>query len=119
MPDRVLRGSRLGATSYETERANDVAPRQIVVFDCPRGHEVRVPMAAEAELPGFWECKVCGASAALRDGEAPEPRRVKPVRTHWDMLLERRSLPELEIILSERLEQLHQSRVAPKVRKSA
>ena len=119
MPDRVLRGSRLGATSYETERTNDLAPRQIVKYDCPRGHEVRVPMAEEADVPAMWECKVCGATALRRDTEQPEPRRTKPVRTHWDMLLERRSLGELEVILSERLEELHRSRLVPKTRKSA
>ncbi|MDQ1701800.1 MAG: hypothetical protein QOF57_1052 [Frankiaceae bacterium] len=119
MPDRVLRGSRLGATSYETERTNDLAPRQVVIYDCPRGHEVHVPMAEEAEVPSTWECKVCGAVALQRDTEQPEARRTKPVRTHWDMLLERRSLTELEVILTERLEELHRSRVVPKSRKSA
>ncbi|MDQ1727810.1 MAG: polymerase-binding protein, partial [Frankiaceae bacterium] len=34
-------------------------------------------------------------------------------------LLERRSLTELEVILTERLEELHRSRVVPKSRKSA
>jgi len=28
MADRVMRGSRLGAVSYETERNHDLAPRQ-------------------------------------------------------------------------------------------
>ncbi|MDQ1679741.1 MAG: hypothetical protein QOI42_600 [Frankiaceae bacterium] len=119
MPDRVLRGSRLGATSYETARANDLAPRQTVVYDCPRGHQVAVPLAAEAEIPATWECKVCGAIALRRDGERPEARRVKPARTHWDMLLERRSLTELEDILTERLDELHRSRAVPKARKTA
>ena len=34
----------------------------------------------------------------------------KAVRTHWDMLLERRSIPELEQILSDRLELLRSRR---------
>ncbi len=34
----------------------------------------------------------------------PEPKKVKPPRTHWDMLLERRSVEELEELLKERLE---------------
>ena len=29
------------------------------------------------------------------------------IRTHWDMLLERRSIAELEDLLAERLELLH------------
>ncbi|MDP9317855.1 MAG: RNA polymerase-binding protein RbpA, partial [Actinomycetota bacterium] len=34
-------------------------------------------------------------------------------RTHWDMLLERRSIPELEDILSERLELLRNGDIGP------
>ena len=40
------------------------------------------------------------------DGVQPEAKETKPQRTHWDMLRERRSIPELEEILAERLEQL-------------
>ena len=32
MADRVLRGSRMGAVSYETDRDHDLAPRQIVKY---------------------------------------------------------------------------------------
>jgi hypothetical protein len=116
MGERVLRGSRLGTTSYETDRNTDLAPRREVVFDCPAGHETRMVMAIEAELPATWECRTCGAAALLRDGEAPEARGAKPVRTHWDMLLERRSIDDLEDVLNERLAELHP---AAKPRKSA
>ena len=37
----------------------------------------------------------------------------KPVRTHWDMLLERRSVKELEDILKERLELLRGGEIGP------
>ena len=37
-------------------------------------------------------------------GDLSEPKKVKPVRTHWDMLRERRSIEELEELLKERLE---------------
>ena len=107
MGERVLRGSRLGTTSYEVDRNTDLAPRQDVVYDCPRGHVVTVPMASEAELPGTWECTVCGGAAVLRDGVPAEAKKVKHVRTHWDMLLERRSIDDLEIVLAERLAELH------------
>jgi hypothetical protein len=106
MADRVLRGSRLGTTSYETDRNTDLAPRIEVTFDCPAGHETRMPMAADADLPATWECRTCGAAALLRDGEAPVAKGGKPVRTHWDMLLERRSLDDLEDVLNERLAEL-------------
>jgi hypothetical protein len=54
MAERALRGTRLGATSYENDRNTDLAPRQDVAFDCPNGHHFSVPFAAEAELPPTW-----------------------------------------------------------------
>jgi rubredoxin len=107
MSERVLRGSRLGAVSYESDKHTEFAPRVGVVFDCEHGHATTVPFAAEAELPASWECRVCGATALRRDGEQPESKPVKAARTHWDMLLERRSLAELEEVLAERLAALH------------
>ena len=106
MAERALRGSRLGTTSYEVERDNDLAPRREVTFDCAAGHETRVIMASDAELPATWECRTCGATALLRDGEAPAAKAGKPIRTHWDMLLERRSIDDLEDVLTERLAEL-------------
>jgi hypothetical protein len=107
MSERVLRGSRLGAVSYESDKHTEFAPRIGVVFDCEHGHATTVPFAAEADLPTSWECRVCGAVALRRDGEQPESKPVKAARTHWDMLLERRSLAELEEVLAERLAALH------------
>ena len=109
MSDRVLRGTRLGSVSYESDRKTEFAPRSITIYDCPRGHETGVPFAAEADIPFTWECRVCGAAATQRDGQAPEEKATKPARTHWDMLLERRSLDELEEVLAERLAVLHET----------
>ena len=103
MAERALRGTRLGATSYENDRNTDLAPRQEVSFDCPNGHHFSVPFAAEAEIPTTWECRVCGATAMTVTGELPTPKKAKPPRTHWDMLLERRSIEDLEEVLAERL----------------
>jgi len=108
MSDRVLRGTRLGSVSYESDRHTEFAPRSLTTYDCSRGHETAVPFAAEADIPFTWECRVCGGTALQRDGEAPEAKATKPVRTHWDMLLERRSVAELEEVLAERLAVLHQ-----------
>jgi rubredoxin len=108
MSDRVLRGTRLGAVSYESDRHTEFAPRLRTVYDCPEGHETVVTFAAEADVPATWECRVCGTASLLRDGERPEPKKVKPARTHWDMLLERRSPAELEEVLAERLAVLHE-----------
>lgn len=110
MGERVLRGSRLGAVSYEVDRGAELAPRQVASYECPDGHRFSVPFAAEADLPPRWECRVCGAGAAIVDGTDPVVLKVKPGRTHWDMLLERRSVAELEVLLAERLAALREDR---------
>ncbi|HVA61877.1 MAG TPA: RNA polymerase-binding protein RbpA [Mycobacteriales bacterium] len=109
MAERILRGSRLGAASYETDRNTDLAPRRSVEFACPRGHSFTVPIAEGAEAPTAWECKACGAIARRVDGTEPAAKKVKPSRTHWDMLLERRTPEDLELVLAERLAVLRQS----------
>ncbi|MGH8891337.1 MAG: RNA polymerase-binding protein RbpA [Acidothermaceae bacterium] len=106
MAERALRGSRLGAVSYENDETSEPAERQVAAYRCPNGHHFSVPFAVEAEVPTTWECRFCGTAAAREDGTAPPPTRVKPARSHWDMLLERRSIEELEAILDERLEVL-------------
>ncbi len=52
MADRVLRGSRLGAVSYETDRNHDLAPRQIARYRTDNGEEFEVPFADDADIPG-------------------------------------------------------------------
>jgi hypothetical protein len=106
MADRVLRGSRLGTVSYETDRDHDLAPRRLVRYACPKGHEFTVSFADDVEPPTSWECRLHGRESRLFDGVEPEPKKTKPPRTHWDMLLERRSIRELEELLDERLNEL-------------
>jgi hypothetical protein len=118
MAERALRGSRLGAQSYENDAGVEMAPRQSVTYDCPRGHQFVVPFSVEAEVPEVWECSVCGAEALRIDGHKPEPKAAKPARTHWDMLLERRSVNELEVLLAERLELLRATDTPPRRRDS-
>jgi len=107
MGERVLRGSRLGTTSYEADRNTDLAPRREAIYDCPHGHTFGVPLSSEADVPPTWDCRSCGATAVRRDAGEQEAKKSKHVRTHWDMLLERRSIDELEEVLAERLEELH------------
>ncbi|MGH3496440.1 MAG: RNA polymerase-binding protein RbpA [Nocardioidaceae bacterium] len=113
MAERTLRGARLGAQSFEDERGVEMAPRQQIAYHCPRGHDFSLTMSVEAEVPLLWECPRCGSAAKQVDGDEPEAKREKPARTHWDMLLERRSIPELEEILSERLELLRTGEIGP------
>ena len=70
------------------------------------GHDTTLMFAADAEPPQTWECRSCGAEARLKvDGEAVtlEATDEKAARTHWDMLMERRTRAELEELLEERL----------------
>jgi len=113
MSERALRGSRLGASSYETDEGVDFAPRQTTAYACPKGHEFTMPFSVEADIPTTWECKVCGAPALRVDGTVPDQKKIKPPRTHWDMLLERRSRDELEEVLAERLAILRSRGVLP------
>ena len=103
MGERVLRGSRLGAVSYESDRNTDLAPRQTADYECPQGHSFTVPFAAEAEVPATWECSSCGRTAQHVGAAAPEPKHTKPARTHMDMLRERRTTADLEEVLKEQL----------------
>ncbi|MBE8527456.1 RNA polymerase-binding protein RbpA [Amycolatopsis sp. H6(2020)] len=103
MSDRSLRGMRLGSQSMETEAGVEPAPRQRVEYRTEDGERVFVIFAAEAEIPPIWTAK-SGKEAVLVDGSKPDASHEKPVRTHWDMLLERRSMEELEQTLQQRLE---------------
>ena len=113
MSERTLRGARLGAQSFEDEQGVELAPRQRIGYSCPVGHDFEVPMAEEADVPMTWECPRCSAVARRVDGEEPQAKQDKPTRTHWDMLLERRSIPELEELLAERLELLRGGEIGP------
>ena len=103
MANRALRGSSLGAHSFEDAVGVEFAPRREVAFDCPTGHHFTVMFSNEAELPLEWECQKCGKTAMRTDGTKPEEKDVKAPRTHYDMLRERRSIPELEELIAERL----------------
>ena len=118
MAERVLRGSRLGAVSYENERSQELAARRRVSFVCPEGHQFDKIFAEEADTVAAWDCPQCGRTAQSTDGAVPEPKKVKPVRTHWDMLMERRTTADLEELLAERLGEIRGPGSASK-RKSA
>ncbi|GKU36872.1 RNA polymerase-binding protein RbpA [Mycobacterium montefiorense] len=105
MADRHhMRGSRLGAVSYEVERSHDLAPRQIARYRTANGEEFAVPFADDAEMPGTWWCRNGMEGRLIEGGELAEPKKVKVLRTPWDMLRERRSIEQLEELLEERLE---------------
>ena len=108
MADRSLRGMRLGASSLQSEEGvvfHERANHTYVCTQCER--ETVLTFAADAEVPEAWECRTCGAEALRRHsdatlaevgpsgGKTPPPPRAKR--------LERRTIPELEELLEERL----------------
>ena len=119
----ALRGFTLTQHSYETDA--NVVPVQTVPhsYHCPAGHVVTLRFAHDAEeVPTTWDCPKCGRIAhadettarreASEAGEGPlalfSPRSNSSGKTHWDMLMERRTLAELEELLEERLALLRQ-----------
>ena len=110
MAERTLRGARLGGQSFEDERGIEFAARQQIGYRCPQAHEFEITMSVEADVPAVWECPKCGAEAESTSGIEKIVKAEKPVRTHWDMLLERRSVEELEELLKERLDLLKAKR---------
>ena len=112
----ALRGFTLTSHSYETDRG--VVPVETVPhsYHCPAGHVVTLRFAHDAdEVPPTWDCPKCGRTAHADETTARReagtggpialfsPRSNAAGKTHWDMLLERRTVAELEELLEERL----------------
>jgi len=55
-----------------------------------------------------------GTTGRLVGADEPEAKAGKAPRTHWDMLMERRSIADLEVVLEERLEMLRGRRTPKK-----
>lgn len=102
MSERSLRGTQLGSRSLESEVGVEPAPRQVVEFTCPDGFSFKVPFSVEAEVPDTWESGTHGIGVRVGSENAGKSND-KQGRTHWDMLLERRSMDELKVLLDERL----------------
>ena len=112
-----VRGSSLSQHSYESDE--NVVPVQAVLhrYHCPAGHLTTLRFASDAdEVPEVWDCPKCGRTAhedqtAARRAAGSttglalfSPRTISAGKTHWDMLLERRTTAELEALLEERLQ---------------
>ena len=118
-----MRGTRLGARSYENDAHVAFAERLVIAYVCSEEHQTLVPFSVEAEeIPFEWACR-CGRTAVRPDVSRPETKPQRHVRSHWDMLLERRTIADLEVLLEERLALLHDQQGVtarrPLLRKSA
>lgn len=108
---KSIRGSRMGAISLETDSGAD-AQLLLVPYLCANGHTStkRFWVLAD-EIPDTWLC-ACGA-AGLREGsESSETKTVKVPKTHYDMLMERRTKSDLAELLSERVDLLRKPKKA-------
>ncbi|MBN9606796.1 MAG: RNA polymerase-binding protein RbpA [Actinomycetales bacterium] len=118
MADRSLRGMRLGSQSLQSEEGVEFAARRKAVYRAEDGSTFEMTFAADAEIPEVWQSPRTGQEGRLVDEDgalvAVEEAEVKAPRTHWDMLLERRTRAELEELLQERLELLRARRGAQK-----
>ena len=98
----AMRGSRLGAVSHELDRG-PAAATVLTTYVCDCGLHTTLPFAVEAdEIPDTWEC-ACGKHG-LRLGAHNKPvNEARKSRSHWDILMERRTIADLEELMSERL----------------
>lgn len=119
MADRSLRGMRLGAQSLQSEEGVTFSPRVSHTYLCATcERETVMVFSADAEAPDEWECRFCSQTATRLVDSKPvvvDHSDEKVARTHWDMLLERRTRPELEELLEERLTVLRERRGSQKI----
>lgn len=110
-----MRGMRLGSQSLESDAGVELSARQQKVFRCVAGHEFSVTFSETAELPETWECKSCPATAIRLEDNVPITLTAgtgDAPRSHYDMVLERRTREELEELLQEMLSDMRSRRAA-------
>jgi hypothetical protein len=114
MSEKRLRGTRLGSISNEREDGATFAETIRVTFRTVDGEDFAVTFAADIELPYQWENPQTGKigrrllpDGSLITGEDPNaPTPPAATVTPWEQLMKRRTIPELEELLEERLAEL-------------
>lgn len=103
-------------------------PGWLARYECPRHHDFTRRLAQTAAAPATWQCDKHGDAIAVLCGQTHgplwEPDGTEPEtgsadttaserrtgKTPWEMLRERRTIPELETLLAERLNWLDSTR---------
>jgi ABC-type molybdate transport system substrate-binding protein len=110
---------RLGTQSLQSEVGVEFSPRKKSTYRAADGTTFEVMFSADAEIPQQWESPKTGQEGILltSDGKPVvlDETETKVPRSHWDMLLERRSRAELEELLQERLTVLRTRRGQEKI----
>lgn len=115
MAERTLRGARIGSTSLQGDAGVELSPRRAVEYVTDKGTRFTVMFDADAEPPADW-VDIRSGEIGFLDDEAGQAARTEieekeaAQRTHWDMLIERRTREELEELLEERLQLLRERR---------
>lgn len=114
MSEKRLRGTRLGAMSFESEEGVEFVSTQSVTFRTDDGEEFQVTFMEGVDLPFNWISPRTSKSGRRLDAKgkpiegidpnAPTPPA--PTVTHWEQLMKRRTIEELEVILAERREEM-------------
>ena len=114
MSEKRLLGTRMGSVSLETEEGVDFVATQSVTFRTTDGEEFQVTFMEGVDLPFDWTSPHTGkvgrrvdAKGKMVEGVDPNaPTPPAPTVTHWEQLLKRRTIEELEVILAERREEM-------------
>jgi len=104
----------------ETEYSATPAERRIAIYTCPNDGDFYAEYAEEAwiahAIPQTTECPNCFTSSPLdpefeQDSvEAEQDKKLRDLKTHWDMVRERRTMEELEANFQEHLQALRARR---------
>ena len=114
MLNRSIRGSGLQAQSYQSEDGVDYAQRVVAHYKTAHDVIFRVTFSQEADIPRTWPSPKSGEEGVLLSASGRRmPRHVAEaphIRTHMDMVRERRTDEELEELLMWRLQLLRAKR---------
>ena len=85
----------------------DQVDRMEINYSCGSNHSFSRIFAADIAVPTTWDCPHCGQPGTTDSAcQTAEPSGTS--RSHWDRLLERRSLDELAEMVAERIQQLRE-----------
>ena len=84
-------------------RKEPLAPRHLVTYHCPAGHEQMVPFLAGVTVPVSFACR-CGAEGHRDGAEGDDTARETARDEHMARVRQRRSQADLEALLADALD---------------